>query len=159
VVGGGNSAAEAAMALAAAGAKVSLSARRPSPAECKLRPFILRELELIISEGRIAPLYATEVAEILPERVHLRKGDGSLISLPNDFVFTMLGYEADRPFLESIGVQIEEDGRPRYDPETFETDVPGLYVAGGMTREGFIFNGRERAAQIVARIASRRRQR
>ncbi|MCC6443628.1 MAG: NAD(P)-binding domain-containing protein [Armatimonadetes bacterium] len=152
VVGGGNSAAEAAMALAAAGSRVSLSSRRSSPSECKLRPFVLRELELRLSEGKLTPLYGTEVVEIKPQEVVLKRSDGTVLSIPNDFVFALLGYRANRPFLEGCGIRVAEDDRPEYHEETFETCVPWLYVAGGMTREGFIFNGRERVARIVAHL-------
>ena len=66
----------------------------------------------------------------------------------------MIGAEADVPLLEGAGVQVSpDDRRPLYDEDTFETDVPGLYVAGSLARKQHIVNGRARAVKVVERIA------
>ena len=76
--------------------------------------------------------------------------------MANDFVLALIGYHPDYPFLESMGIEIEpEKGRPVHDPETLETTVPGLYVAGGMvsgreTNKIFIENGRFHGGKIVS---------
>ena len=85
--------------------------------------------------------------------------------MANDFVLALIGYHPDYPFLESMGIEIEpEKGRPVHDPETLETNVPGLYVAGGMvsgreTNKIFIENGRFHGGKIVSHLAARLRDR
>jgi len=154
-VGGGNSAAEVAMALARAGAKSRLAMVEPSFDACTLRPFILRELLLMIEEQRIQPYFGVEVMEITPISVRLRSlitGDEETV--PNDFVFTMIGAIPDDVFLQKACVNISpEDHKPLYDEETLETNVPGLYVVGSIARKQHIINGRPRAVKVVERIA------
>ena len=153
-VGGGNSAAEVAMALARAGAKSRLALLEASFDVCNLRPFVLRELLILVEEKKITPYFETRVEAITPTEVRLcHLADGSEETIPNDFVFTMIGAEADVPLLEGAGVRVSpDDRRPLYDEDTFETDVPGLYVAGSLARNQHIVNGRARAVKVVERI-------
>ena len=154
-VGGGNSAAEVAMALARAGAKSRMALLEPSFEACNLRPFVLRELLILMEEKKIEPYFGVEVTQITPTKVHLRSlTTGDAQTLPNDFVFTMIGAVPDVPLLADAGVAVSpEDQRPLYDEETFETNIPGLYVVGSMARNQHIVNGRARAVQVVERIA------
>ncbi len=156
-IGGGNSAAEVAMSLSRAGAKSRLALIESSFDACNLRPFVLRELLILVEEQKIEVFFETEVTEITPTEVCLksRAGGGSFQSIPNDFVFILIGQNPDIPFLENAGVAIDpQDDRPVYDPD-FETGVPGLYVAGSIARDQHIVNGRPNAVGIVERIAAR----
>ena len=156
-VGGGNSAAEVAMSLSRAGAKSRLALIEPSFDVCNLRPFVLRELLILVEEQKIEVFFETEVTEITPTEVCLKSlADGSRQSIPNDFVFILIGQNPDIPFLEAAGVEINPDDlRPVYNDETFETNVPGLYVAGSIARNQHIVNGRPNAVKIVEEIAER----
>lgn len=157
-VGGGNSAAEVAMALARAGAKSRMALLESSIEVCNLRPFVLRELLILVDEKKIEPYFETRVEEITPIAVRLcHLSDGQEETIPNDFVFTMIGAIPDVGFLEDAGVAVRPDDRkPLYDEETFETNIPGLYVAGSIARNQHIVNGRSRAVQVVERIAQSR---
>ncbi len=156
-VGGGNSAAEVAMSLARAGAKSSLALLEPSFDACNLRPFVRRELLLLVEERKIEVFFETEAAKITPTEVHLKsRADGSAQSIANDFVFILIGQNPDIPFFKAAGVAIDpEDLRPVYNPETFETGVPGLYVAGSLARRQHIVNGRPNAVKIVEGVTER----
>jgi thioredoxin reductase (NADPH) len=83
---------------------------------------------------------------------------GAEHELPNDFVFALTGYHADEELLEGLGVRLEgETRRPSLDPETNETNVPGLYLAGVVTAgrdngQVFIENGRFHGQKIVAAL-------
>ena len=153
--GGGNSAAEVAMALARAGAKSRMALLEESFEVCNLRPFVLRELLILVTEKKIEPHFRVEVTQITPTEISLRSlTTGDIETLPNDFVFTMIGAVPDVPFLKDAGIAVSlEDQRPIYDEETFETNVSSLYVLGSMARNQHIVNGRARAVQVVERIA------
>jgi thioredoxin reductase (NADPH) len=154
VVGGGNSAAEVAMALARVGAKVRMVLLEASFDDCRLRPFVLRELLILVDEKKIAPEFRTEVTEITPTEVRLRHEDREW-TVANDFVFTMIGAVPDEAFLRDAGVEIDpNDHKPVYDKDTFETNVRGLYVIGSMARDQHIVNGRAKAVEVVGRLAS-----
>ena len=161
-IGGGNSAAEVAMSLARAGAKSSLALIEPSFDACNLRPFVLRELLILVEEKKIAVFFETEATEITPTDVCLksRAEGGGVQSIPNDFVFILIGQNPDIPFLEAAGVAVNPDDlRPVYDADTFETGVPGLFVAGSIARDQHIVNGRPNAVKIVEEIAERLQER
>lgn len=156
-VGGGNSAAEVAMSLSRAGARSRLALIEPSFDVCNLRPFVLRELLILVEEQKIEVFFETEATEITPTEVCLKsRADGSKQSIPNDFVFILIGQNPDIPFLEAAGVTINpDDQRPVYNDVTFETGVSGLYVAGSIARDQHIVNGRPNAVRIVEEIAGR----
>lgn len=156
-IGGGNSAAEVAMSLSRAGAKSRLALIEPSFDVCNLRPFVLRELLILVEEQKIEVFFETEATEITPTEVCLRsRADGSRQSIPNDFVFILIGQNPDIPFLEAAGVEINpNDQRPVYNDDTFETNISGLYVAGSIARNQHIVNGRPNAVKIVEEIAGR----
>ncbi len=161
VVGGGNSAAEVAMALSRAGATTRIALLEESWDACRLRPFVMRELLLLVDEKRIEPMFRCRMVSIGSGSVKLASeapDSPDEFELPNDFVFTMIGNVPDGDFLKSSGVDTSpEDSKPVYNEETFETNVPGVYVVGSISREPHIFNGRPRAVKIVQRIASQLR--
>lgn len=156
VVGGGNSAAEVAMALVRVGADTQMCLLEASFDDCNLRPFVRRDLVMMADDGKLDVHFATQVCAITPGDVTLAPVDGGEPwSVPNDFVFTMIGAIPDVAFLCEAGIDVDPaDHKPIYHPETFETNVPGLYVAGSIARDQHIVNGRGMAVGIVERIAT-----
>lgn len=159
VVGGGNSAATGAMTLAEAGARVTVAMRRP-PADFQnhLRPFIVRDLTIMADEKRLTLRTGVHVAAITTTDVTLARvseGGGPDEVLPNDFVFALIGHTADRTLFAHLGVPLAADGLPDYDAETSESCVPGLYLAGSLSRANIILESRRRAVEIVAHVAAR----
>ena len=156
VVGGRNSAAETALDLYRAGACVTLVHR--GPALGGIKQWVRPDIDGRISEGSIAARFNTRVVRILPSSIILDR-DGQLDELPADGVLLMTGYSADLELLRGAGVLVDQ-GMPRHDPETFETNVPGLFLAGGVisgkdTSPIFIENGRFHGERIV-RLLTRR---
>ncbi len=135
IIGGRNSAIEAALRLHHTGADVSLSYRGEALPEEGIKYWLLPEIRGLIAAGRITGLMPTIVQEILPGRVRLRRlDDGSITEYPADDVLSLVGYEQDKSLLRAAGVQLEgETLRPVYDEATMETNVPGIYVAGTAT--------------------------
>ena len=165
VVGGGNSAATGAMTLAEAGARVTVAMRRaPADFQSHLRPFIVRDLKIMADEKRLTLLTAVRVRAIMPTTVELAhiaydeaapSAEAERWTLPNDFVFAQIGHTADRTLFAHLGVPLAPDGLPVYDEETSESAVPGLYLAGSLSRANIILESRRRAVEIVAHVAER----
>jgi thioredoxin reductase (NADPH) len=158
IVGGQNSAAEAALDLFRAGARVMLVYRGRELSE-KLKYWVRPDLENRIAAGEIQARFQTVVSRIETGRVVVRGTDGQAGQeeiLPADFVFALTGYHPDFEFLRQQGIALDpETQKPVVNPETLETNVPGLYVAGVIvggqqTNEIFIENGRFHGKQIVA---------
>ena len=160
VVGGKNSAAIAALELHRAGAQVTLIHRRDRLAD-GIKYWIKPDIENRIKERAIAARFETTLVRIEPGRVHVKgpEGEGTL---PADAVFLLTGYHPDVSLLREAGVHVDEDTlKPALDPDTLETNVPGLFVAGAIasgreTSRIFIENGRFHGEAIVAAILSRR---
>jgi thioredoxin reductase (NADPH) len=154
VVGGKNSAAISALDLWRHGARVTLAHRGPRM-HSHVKYWILPDIENRIKNHEIAAYFNTSVQEIEPDFVVLSTRDGPL-QLKNDFVFAMTGYHPDYDFLRSMGIELSADQcRPVCDPQTLESNVPGIYVAGvivagSRTNEIFIENGRFHGQQIAA---------
>ena len=165
VVGGGNSSATGAMTLAEAGARVTVAMRRaPTDFQSHLRPFIVRDLKIMADEKRLTLVTDVRVACIAPHSVelaHIAYGEAApgaeagRSTLPNDFVFALIGHTADRTLFAHLGVSLAPDGLPVYDEKTSEADVPGLYIAGSLSRANIILESRRRVVEIVAHIADR----
>lgn len=157
VVGGGNSAAEAALELWRAGARVTLTHFGPT-FDKKIKPWIGPDLENRIAEGSIAVRWNCRVASIDEEVVHLRGALGDEHSLNADHVYLLTGFSPNVDLLKSIGVPIDEKtGIPSHDPRTLETAVPGVFIAGVViagydANKVFIENGRYHGERIVARL-------
>jgi len=161
VIGGKNSAAIAALELWRSGARVTLVYRGPEiPPHVKY--WIKPDIENRIKNGEIKALFSSQVVEITADTVVVETPEG-IQTLKNDFVFAMTGYHPDFDFLTRLGVLFEgEDRLPVCDPETLESNVPGIYLAGvivaGMrTNEIFIENGRFHGRQIARALASKLR--
>lgn len=160
VIGGKNSAAIAALELLWTGARVTLVHRGPGIRE-NVKYWIKPNLENRIKAGEIRAFFNSTVQEIYPKEVVLNTPEGA-ICIPNDFVFALTGYRPDFEFLARHGIHLNPDTqRPDLDPETYESQVAGIYlagviVAGVFTNEVFIENGRFHGEAIAADIASRR---
>jgi thioredoxin reductase (NADPH) len=158
VIGGKNSAAIAALELWRSGAHVTLVYRGPEVTP-NVKYWIKPDIENRIKDGEIKARFSTEVVEITPDAVVVDAPTGRE-TLPNDFVFAMTGYHPDFSFLERVGVRFEgEDRLPVCNPETLESNVPGIYlagviVAGARTSEIFIENGRFHGKLIAASLVS-----
>ena len=161
VIGGGNSAAEAALELFRAGVEVTLI-HRGETLSSHLKYWVRPDIENRLARREITGWLGSEVEEIRMDSLTLRDRDGARHEIPNDFVLALLGYRPPYRFLESLGVRSEgADGRPVTDPETFATEVPGLYLAGGVvagrrTNMVFIENGRFHGEAIVRHICATR---
>jgi thioredoxin reductase (NADPH) len=158
VIGGKNSAAIAALELWRHGARVTLI-HRGSSVERHVKYWIKPDIDNRIKNGEIKAYFESKVIEIAVDSVTVATPQGTQ-TLPNDFVFAMTGYHPDFDFLEQAGVRLEgEDRMPVYNPETLESNVPGIYlagviVAGGRTSEIFIENGRFHGKQIAIALAA-----
>jgi thioredoxin reductase (NADPH) len=160
VIGGKNSAAIAALELWRHGARVTV-VYRGDGVQPHVKYWIKPDLENRIKNGEIQAYFKTSVKEITPDTVELETPEGAK-SLHNDFVFAMTGYHPDFEFLEALGVRFEGPDRlPVCDPETLESNVPGIYlagviVAGSRTNEIFIENGRFHGKQIAVALTAKR---
>ncbi len=157
VVGGANSAAVAALDLYRHGAEVTLIHRGRELSKY-IKYWIRPDLENRIKEKSIRPLFECEVKEIAKDWICVQSVAGESQRLENDFVFALTGYHPDVDFLRSAGVEVDAGSyRPQCNPETLESNVPGLYLAGVIisglqSNEIFIENGRFHGKQIVADI-------
>src|SRR5688500_4528555 len=141
VVGGGNSAAEAALFLSEEGARTTMAIWREDwenrdPKAGAMKHWVRSPLEREIAEGRLRVELYKEIDEITHHAVRLTTDTGESKSIPNDVVFVLVGSDADLTLLKKLGVRTEPGKLtevPVYDPETFEAIVPGLYVAGHFT--------------------------
>lgn len=132
IVGGRNSAAEAALRLHHAGARVAISYRGDCLPQDGIKYWLAPELNGLIAAGRIQAYFST-----VPRRVdhgavvlaHVSTGDE--IVVPADDVLKLIGYEQDKSLLEQAGIElVDSTRRPAFDPATMQTNVPGIYVAG-----------------------------
>jgi thioredoxin reductase (NADPH) len=131
IVGGKNSAVEAAIRCCRVGAQVMMSYRGAELDALRVKYWLLPELKGLIKEGRISFVPETLVEEIREEVVVLRRADGGWVEVPADDVLLLTGYVMDGALLEGAGVEmVGEERRPRFDGGTMETNVPGLFVAG-----------------------------
>lgn len=161
VIGGKNSAIDAALELNKAGARVTV-AYRGSEYSPSIKPWVLPEFEGVVKTGEVDMLFNTNVLEIREREVVLGV-DGQEKVVKNDFVFAMTGYHPDHSFIKAMGVEIEEEtGRPYVTPETMETNVEGLFIAGVIAagnnaNEIFIENGRFHG-ECIARVIEQRKK-
>jgi thioredoxin reductase (NADPH) len=159
VIGGKNSAAEAALDLYRHGAHVTLVVRAPALSD-RIKYWIKPDLENRIRAGSIGAFLQATVVEITPDAVRIDTPAGPE-SVPADTVFPLIGYEPDFALFERCGIRLEGPQRvPAHDAETLESNVPGLYLAGailGGTDVGHIFieNSRHHAAWIARSIEER----
>ena len=134
IVGGRNSAAEAALRCYRAGAKVTISYRQAEFDKQSIKYWIYPELRGLIERGAIAAHFQTQPVRISTTHATLRDVNGNAPKeheVPADFVLLLTGYRPDQMLLEQVGVQFEGEQRaPTCNRDTMETNVPGVYVAG-----------------------------
>lgn len=159
IVGGKNSAVEIALDLFRNGAKVTLIHRGAKLTE-GVKYWILPDIENRMKAGEIKALFETQVTEIREHSLVLAGKHAG--EIPNDFVFVMIGYRPDNRLLANSGVRIDENSlAPLHNPETMETNIEGLFVAGSIAagkfnNKIFIENGRAHGKLIVDTIEKAR---
>jgi thioredoxin reductase (NADPH) len=130
VIGGGNSAVDVALETFRRSAEVTMIVREPA-LKPSIKYWVKPDIENRIDEGSIKAYFNSVVTEIREKEIDIQTPDGK-ITLENDFVMAMTGYHPDYTFLEKVGIKISEDENqePVYDPETFESNLKGIYLAG-----------------------------
>jgi len=153
VVGGKNSAAEAALDLFRNGARVTL-VHRQKDLGATIKYWVRPDIENRIKAGQVKALFETRVKQITKDDAVVENGAGEK-RLPARQVFALIGYHPDFAFIEKLGVQLDPvSRRPSLDPNTLESNVPGIHLAGVViggrhTGEIFIENGRFHGKQII----------
>lgn len=157
VVGAANSAVDAALETYRKGASVTLVTRGPVISD-RVKYWVKPDIENRIKEGSINAYFNSTLAAIREKEVDIQTPDG-IVTIPNDYVIAMTGYQPNFGLLKIAGITLSDDGllQPTYDPETMETNQPGIFLAGvvcgGMnTHVWFIENSREHAGKIIGRI-------
>ena len=161
VVGGGNSAAEAALFLSEEGARTTMAIWREDwenrdPKAGAMKHWVRTPLEAEIKAGRLNVVLYKHVDEITEDQVRLTTETGESMTFANDVVFVLVGSDADLTLLKKLGVKTEPGKLaevPIYDPETFETTVPGIHVAGHFTHARHIKAAIDAPRHIVPLIA------
>lgn len=161
VIGAANSACDVALELYHKEAEVTMIVRGPT-INARVKYWIKPNIENRIKEGSITAFFNSKVKEIRPHDMIIDTPEGEL-TLENDFVLAMTGYQPDFPFLASMGITFEENELKviEYDPESHETKVPGIYVAGVVcgglkTNKFFIENAKDHSERIIQNIMSKK---
>lgn len=159
VVGASNSSVDAALEIWRKGGHVTMVIRGNSIGE-RVKYWVRPDIMNRIEEGSIKAYYNSEIIEITDTEVRIKTPQGNK-TIPNDYVVALTGYQPDFKFLKDIGVTLSDDDKklPNYNPETMETNIKGLYLAGvicgGMeTHKWFIENSRIHANIIIEHIES-----
>ncbi|WP_410004452.1 YpdA family putative bacillithiol disulfide reductase [Aequorivita nionensis] len=160
VVGASNSAVDAALEVWRKGGDVTMVVRGPKIGE-RVKYWVKPDIENRIEEGSIKAYFNSEIIKITKNEVFIQTPKGPKI-LDNNFVIALTGYKPDFKFLKSLGVQFSEDGNyfPKYNTETMESNVEGLYLAGVIcggleTHKWFIENSRVHAKIIIQDISKK----
>ena len=163
IVGGGNSAGEAALFLAEEGADTTLAIFRSDwenedPKQGCIKYWVKQPLADELKKHCLKLFFLGKVLEVRDDSVVMENEAGEKEILPNDVVFVLIGSDADLTMLKSLGVETEHGKAgevPRYDPETFETNIPGVYVAGHFTHQRHIKGAIDAAKLLVPKLAAR----
>jgi len=165
VVGGGNSAVDAALELYRWGARVTIVHFGPG-LDPNVKPWVLPDITGRIRNDEIRARWHSRIDRISPASVRIRNEEtGALEEIPNDWVLAMTGYTPDARLLRRLGVPIDPvTGIPAHDRETMETAVPGVFIAGVVAagndaNKVFIENGRDHGDRILQSILKRRHSR
>ena len=160
VVGANNSSVDAALECWRKGANVTMVIRK-NEINNRVKYWVKPDIENRIEEGSIKAFFQSNITEIRGNEVEIETPSGK-VTIENDFVLALTGYKPDLTFLEKMGIQLSNDELkiPTYNPETMETNVQGLFLAGvvcgGMqTHKWFIENSRIHANMIVDYITSK----
>ncbi len=166
VVGGGNSAGEAALFLAEEGAFSTLATFRKDweetdPKQGCIKHWVKEPLEAQLEKNCLDVFFLKSVVEIREKDVVLEEENGEIVVLPNDVVFILIGSDADLTMLKNLGVETKKSKYgevPVYDAETFETNVSGIYVVGHFTEARHIVGAIEVPRKIVPKLAEKFRK-
>ena len=157
VIGGGNSAVDVALETFRKGARVTMVVKNPE-IDKGVKYWVRPDIENRIKDGSIISYFNSSVVEIKPESVIISTPDGEK-EIKNDFVLAMTGYRPDYDFLTQIGIATLDPVtmEPQYDNTTFQTNIPGIFLAGVVccgqeTRKWFIENSRYHATNIFEYI-------
>jgi thioredoxin reductase (NADPH) len=159
VIGGGHSAAEAALDLFRAGARVTIIHRGAEMGRT-LKYWVKPDIENRIRANEICAKFHAQVIAIEPQQVLIKDGKDEE-KVPAVQVFALTGYHPDFDFLEKLGIRLATTNKkPAIDPETLESNIPGIYLAGVViggndTSHIFIENGRFHGRQIIAAITGK----
>lgn len=160
IVGGKNSAVEAALDLWRHGANVTV-VHRGATMDQGVKYWIMPDFQNRVDDGAIRLHLNSTVKEFRRGETVVHDRINGKVTIPTDFAFVLIGYRPDVPFLDSFGIDIDPDTlAPAYDPETMETNVPNMFVAGGLVggrfnNKVFIENGRDHGRKIVAALQQR----
>lgn len=161
VIGAGNSAVDAALETYRKAAHVTMIVKG-TEIDPRVKYWVRPDIVNRINEGSISAYFSSSVTEIRENEIEIQTPDGK-ITVENDFVLAMTGYRPNFSFLREIGINCSVDDRklPSHNPDTMETNIPGVYLAGvvcgGMdTHTYFIENSRVHAARIAAHITQRK---
>ncbi len=165
IVGGGNSAGEAALFLAQEGAETTLAIFRDNwenadPKQGCIKYWVKEPLEKELHEHCLNLFFLGKVVEIREGEVELESEAGEKVIIENDVVFVLIGSDADLTMLKNLGVETEQGKYgevPVYDPETFETNVAGVYVAGHFTHQRHIKAAIDAGKAVVTTLTNRTR--
>ncbi len=157
VIGGKNSAVEAALDLYKNGADVTVIHRGPDFGH-SVKYWILPDIKNRVKENQIKARFDTRVKQIRESSIVIENGSGEE-ELENDFVFALTGYRPDTKFMKKLGVEFGPGERPVHDPETLATNVAGIYIAGVITAGSesskvFIENSRNHGTKIIGHISN-----
>lgn len=162
VVGAANSAVDVALEVYRKGAKSVTMVIREEEINPRVKYWVKPDIDNRIKEGTIQAYFKSTLKNISPYHIEIDTPKGA-VKLDNDFVLAMTGYQPNFSFLRSMGIAIGDDPfmTPSYHPETMETNVPGIYLAGVIcgglkTNAWFIENSRQHAEMIISDIANRK---
>ena len=163
VIGGGNSAGEAALFLAREGAESMLAIFRKDwenndPKQGCIKYWVKQPLEEQIEKDCLNVFFLKRVVEIKEKEILLENEDGEVVTLPNDVVFVLIGSDPELALLTDLGIKIRDSKYgtiPVYDEETFETNIPGIFVAGHFTHARHIKEAIAIPQKIVPMIAKK----
>jgi thioredoxin reductase (NADPH) len=160
VVGASNSAVDAALEIYRKGGDVTMIVRGPAIGE-RVKYWVKPDIDNRIDEGSIKAVFNAEIKEIRENEVIITSKEGDQ-ALENDWVLLLTGYRPNFKFLKSMGIKLSNDGKkiPQYNPETMESNVPGVYLAGVIcggveTHKWFIENSRVHAEMILEDIVQK----
>jgi thioredoxin reductase (NADPH) len=158
VAGASNSAVDAALETWRKGADVTMVIRGHQISE-RVKYWVKPDIENRIREGSIKAVFNSTIKEIREKEVDIQTADG-IVTMENDWVLAMTGYQPDLDFLRSMGIELSADEvrKPQVNEETYETNVKAIFLAGvicgGMnTHRLFIENSREHAEKIIRTIS------
>lgn len=160
VIGASNSAVDAALETYRKGAEVTMIIKSDKISD-SVKYWVKPDIENRIKEGSIQAFFNAEPVEILEKSIRIKLENGSFLDIENDFVLAMTGYLPDFDFLKNSGIELlGENLNPNYNPDTMQTNISGLYLAGVVcggkdTHLWFIENSRIHAEIIIRDILSK----